>query len=425
MAIVVDLIGVPDKAARARATGRARRRLARHPYRHRRSGRAGRSTGRSGPVRAAVDAQIVVAGGINERTLPLCPSSAAGIVIVGSGILAPARSGRRRIDCCDHSSTTGASREPVPVRRRDLRPRWHARAERAPAPPVVDRAARRIWASRSMRTPTCATLPASRACRSSATTSVSMAMRPSRSTIGLPTITGNSPSSHVATDRGSIDFLDRIAVVPKAVCTSAQRESALRMLDMLDLTPRFEAIVTRQTCPRRQARSRAFSPWPRARLGSPGERLRRLRGCDQRPDFRPRRRHVLHRRRRGTGPHTAELADGWIVDFANPALNGTDDGMTTPCAPRPGADDQRGNPIAVGIRFPEAERPRAIEHGNAARASSSMAKGAPGLVLRMVAMRLVHLGLTAHVVGDATTPGNRGRRSPDCRVRLGRNSVTV
>jgi sugar-phosphatase len=43
---------------------------------------------------------------------------------------------------------------------------------------------------------------------------------------------------------GLLAFLDRIAGVPKAVCTSAERESALRMLDLLDLTPRFDAIVT-------------------------------------------------------------------------------------------------------------------------------------------------------------------------------------
>ncbi len=75
---------------------------------------------------------------------------------------------------------------------------------------------------------------------------------------------------------------------------------------------------------------------------------------------------------------------------------------------------------AVGS-IPEAERQRAIEMVTAARRIFVFGEGRSGLVLRMAAMRLVHLGLTAHVVGDATTPGNRGRRSPDCRLGLRRN----
>ena len=37
----------------------------------------------------------------------------------------------------------------------------------------------------------------------------------------------------------------------------------------------------------------------------------------------------------------------------------------------------------------------------------TVASGRSGLVLRMVAMRLMHLGLSVHVVGDATTPAIR------------------
>jgi 3-hexulose-6-phosphate synthase len=38
-------------------------------------------------VRSAVDAQVVVAGGINERTIPSILALSPAIVIVGSGIL--------------------------------------------------------------------------------------------------------------------------------------------------------------------------------------------------------------------------------------------------------------------------------------------------------------------------------------------------
>ena len=53
---------------------------------------------------------------------------------------------------------------------------------------------------------------------------------------------------------------------------------------------------------------------------------------------------------------------------------------------------------------PEADRLRAIALISAARHIYVFGEGRSGLVLRMTAMRLVHLGLTAHVVGDATTP---------------------
>ena len=43
---------------------------------------------------------------------------------------------------------------------------------------------------------------------------------------------------------GLLAFLDRISPLPKAVCTSAERESAHRMLDLLELTCRFDAIIT-------------------------------------------------------------------------------------------------------------------------------------------------------------------------------------
>jgi HAD superfamily hydrolase (TIGR01509 family) len=43
---------------------------------------------------------------------------------------------------------------------------------------------------------------------------------------------------------GLLAFLERIAPLPMAVCTSAQRASADRMLDLLKLGPRFQAVVT-------------------------------------------------------------------------------------------------------------------------------------------------------------------------------------
>lgn len=75
----------------------------------------------------------------------------------------------------------------------------------------------------------------------------------------------------VAPTEGLIEFLDTIADVPKAVCTSAQRESAMRMLDLLELTPRFAAIITAS-----DVREGKPNPEPYRlaanRLGLPGER---------------------------------------------------------------------------------------------------------------------------------------------------------
>jgi 3-hexulose-6-phosphate synthase len=85
--VVADLIGVPDKVARARRlvelgvdwlgihTGTDDQAAGANPL-------ADLHT-----VRSAVDAQVVVAGGINERTLPSILALSPAIVIVGSGIL--------------------------------------------------------------------------------------------------------------------------------------------------------------------------------------------------------------------------------------------------------------------------------------------------------------------------------------------------
>jgi 3-hexulose-6-phosphate synthase len=85
--VVADLIGVPDKPARARQlvdlgvewlgihTGTDDQAAGANPLADLEA------------VREAVDAQIVVAGGINARTLQSILASSPAIVIVGSGIL--------------------------------------------------------------------------------------------------------------------------------------------------------------------------------------------------------------------------------------------------------------------------------------------------------------------------------------------------
>jgi 3-hexulose-6-phosphate synthase len=86
-AIVADLIGVPDKVARARqlaALGVT--------YLGIHTGTDDQAAGADPladlqAVRGAVNVQLVVAGGINARTLPAILAQAPAIVIVGSGIL--------------------------------------------------------------------------------------------------------------------------------------------------------------------------------------------------------------------------------------------------------------------------------------------------------------------------------------------------
>jgi 6-phospho-3-hexuloisomerase len=58
---------------------------------------------------------------------------------------------------------------------------------------------------------------------------------------------------------------------------------------------------------------------------------------------------------------------------------------------------------AVGS-VPEADCQAAIDAIASAGRIFVAGEGRSGLVLRMAAMRLVHLGMTVHVVGDATTP---------------------
>jgi 3-hexulose-6-phosphate synthase len=85
--VVADLIGVPDKVARARELADLG-----VDYLGIHTGTDDQATGRDpladlAAVRSAVNAPLVVAGGINEATLPAILAQGPEIVIVGSGIL--------------------------------------------------------------------------------------------------------------------------------------------------------------------------------------------------------------------------------------------------------------------------------------------------------------------------------------------------
>jgi HAD superfamily hydrolase (TIGR01509 family) len=118
---------------------------------------------------------------------------------------------------------------------------------------------------------------------------------------------------------GVIDFLDQIAATPKSVCTSAQRDSALRMLDMLDLTRRFDAIVTATDVSHGKPDPEPFL-LAAMRIGiDPGRCVA----------FEDSTNGLIAARAAGMtcigiGPGTgasARLADGWIVDFTDLALS--------------------------------------------------------------------------------------------------------
>ena len=113
-------------------------------------------------------------------------------------------------------------------------------------------------------------------------------------------------------------FLDRLAGMPLAVCTSAERESATRLLTMLDLLRRFDAVVTADDVIKGKpdpepyllaaerigvppARCLAFedSPLGLTSAGAAGMQVVAI---------------------AGTAPHVGELADLVIEDFADPRL---------------------------------------------------------------------------------------------------------
>jgi beta-phosphoglucomutase len=117
---------------------------------------------------------------------------------------------------------------------------------------------------------------------------------------------------------GLLDFLDLLGKLPKAVCTSAQRESAHRMLDLLDLTRRFDAIVTATDVTRGKPDPEPFAlaatqlgvdPTSCIAVEDSANGLRSARAAGM---------TVV-----GIGPGEStygDLADYWIEDFTDPSL---------------------------------------------------------------------------------------------------------
>ena len=110
-----------------------------------------------------------------------------------------------------------------------------------------------------------------------------------------------------------------LAATPKSVCTSAQRDSALRMLDMLDLTRHFDAIVTATDVSLGKPDPEPFL-LAAARTGIDPTRC---------VAFEDSTNGLIAARAAGmtcvgigsgTGAN-APLVDGWIVDFTDPALD--------------------------------------------------------------------------------------------------------
>ena len=118
---------------------------------------------------------------------------------------------------------------------------------------------------------------------------------------------------------GVITFLERISALPKAVCTSAQRASALRMLELLGLISRFDAVVTATDITQGKPDPEPFLLAAR-RLHTEGNR------CIA---FEDSANGLISARAAGmycvgVGPGEtvyADLADLWIADFIDPKLS--------------------------------------------------------------------------------------------------------
>ena len=117
---------------------------------------------------------------------------------------------------------------------------------------------------------------------------------------------------------GVVALLDRLADLPKAVCTSAERESATRLLTMLDLLPHFDAVVTADDVIKGKPDPEPYL-LAAERLGVAPERclafedsplgLTSARAAGMR---------VIAVA--GTAPHVGELAELVIDDFTDPRL---------------------------------------------------------------------------------------------------------
>jgi HAD superfamily hydrolase (TIGR01509 family) len=117
---------------------------------------------------------------------------------------------------------------------------------------------------------------------------------------------------------GLVPFLESLDGLPKAVCTSAQRESALRMLDLLGLAKFFDAVITATDVDRGKPDPEPF--------------LLAATRLNVEPDtcvaFEDSANGLISARAAamatiGIGPGQglyADLADVWIADFTDPAL---------------------------------------------------------------------------------------------------------
>ena len=122
----------------------------------------------------------------------------------------------------------------------------------------------------------------------------------------------------VAPTEGLLAFLDRIAGTKTAVCTSAQRASAMKMLDLLHLTPRFDAVVTATDVVRGKPDPEPFVQ-AAERIGLSGEECAAFE--DSASGLIAARAAGMRCVGIGAGESVyRDLADIWIADFTDPAL---------------------------------------------------------------------------------------------------------
>ncbi len=118
---------------------------------------------------------------------------------------------------------------------------------------------------------------------------------------------------------GVVAFLERIPHLPKAVCTSAQGESARKMLDLLDLTKHFDAIVTATDVTRGKPDPAPFLLAAERLSMAPGKCLAFE---DSANGLRAARAAGMRCVGVGDGvAHFPELADAWIPDFTAPEID--------------------------------------------------------------------------------------------------------
>ena len=122
----------------------------------------------------------------------------------------------------------------------------------------------------------------------------------------------------VGPTEGLLAFLDRISGVRTAVCTSAQRASAMKMLDLLHLTARFDTVVTASDIARGKPDPEPYLLAAR-RIGLSGADCVAFE--DSASGLISARAAGMHCVGIGPGANAyANLADIWIADFRDPAL---------------------------------------------------------------------------------------------------------